>query len=324
MKCTSKLILMLLGLSVSFCAAQKEEPELSDSSLSFRLTTGGPLSLPDYDELSPQLVQHPDGKLTLLFVSNRPCNNGTNCNPGDYSIFLSRSEVPYNGGPLPAFTTPLSINNGYGLPIIGLPTSFNIAAVPDGNNAVWVYFIDSNFLFKYTVSVANPNSLSAYPNDYDFSEYQLLGVNPYDDNKIYAKKNDHKLYYFDFDAEPLPSLPFMQGEAQDITSIAALPRELAPGKSPFFASDSGAILMGSNTAMAGLVHLSLGLTVFRDLMAIEQIAVMKANSAGNEVFLFAGRAFRKGDISYDLYAVKNYSARELWRLGINEYANSGL
>jgi len=97
------------------CApALQDKVDLKKARTGFALANGDPISSDVYDDYSPQLVRKPDGKLILIFGSNRTC---AGCTGGQNYMFLSESLTTYTGDDLPRFAPPIPIKLGSPHPI---------------------------------------------------------------------------------------------------------------------------------------------------------------------------------------------------------------
>lgn len=319
-----KIIFAFLVLIFLWGCAQSGEnhsQKVPVERLSFRLSDGSPLSSPVYDERSPQMVQHPSGYLSLLFVSNRPCNNGIqSCPEGYYRIFMSRSLAPYTGRSLPAFSIPLTIKNSNNFPIAQKETPFIIAAHAEGENLL-VYSKASALLVQTQV---NAEALATSENYSNSGNFELLGIQEYDGNKLYLRLAN-KLYYKAFanslsDGTLGSPLPYYANTAHTLNgNISGVPLDLYKSGIPFFNSDDSGLLLGVNSANGGLGHLSFYLGILRNSMDMREIDVVKTNSSGQELLIFSGKSHRNGDTSFDLYAVSSHKVRELWQIGLKEW-----
>lgn len=316
-----KITLVLIFLWGCAQDGENHSQKVPVERLSFRLSDGSPLSSPVYDERSPQMVQHPSGYLSLLFVSNRPCNNGIqSCPEGYYRIFMSRSLAPYTGRSLPAFSIPLTIKNSNNFPIAQKETPFIIAAHAEGENLV-VYSKASALLVQTQV---NAEAIATSENYSNSGNFELLGIQEYDGNKLYLRLAN-KLYYKAFanslsDGTLGSPLPYYANTAHTLNgNISGVPLDLYKSGIPFFNSDDSGLLLGVNSANGGLGHLSFYLGILRNLMDMREIDVVKTNHSGHELFIFSGQSYRNGDATFDLYVVSSHKVRELWQLGLKEW-----
>lgn len=82
--------------------------DLKKARVSLKLANGQTISQNNVDDYNPQLIATDDGTLILLFGSNRTC--GT-CTASNYYVFVSTSVAPYEFAEIPAFNTPVVMNN---------------------------------------------------------------------------------------------------------------------------------------------------------------------------------------------------------------------
>ncbi|MDW8307287.1 MAG: DUF1554 domain-containing protein [Leptospiraceae bacterium] len=318
-------LIIAITLWMAHCANEGEGQRqvVNAKRLALRLADGRPLSLPNYEERSPQMVQHPSGYLSLLFVSDRPCNN--NLNPGCigdfYNVFVARSLAPYHGGALPPFSEPLTVRAIGGSPGAQYSSLQLIAAHAEGENVVFYQKAGSQGAIFRRVLDPVTGQLTEYPTYSQPGPYDLLGIHEYDGNKLYLRYQN-SIYYTPFSASLGDSfgnrLVYSQNRAEDIVNIAGLPLELEGGI-PFFHSSDGGLVLGVNSAYSGFGHLSFMMAVLRELMLMHEIDVVKTNNPGQELLIFSGASLRQGDTSMDLYVVSSHTARELWYIGRREH-----
>ncbi|HNI74517.1 MAG TPA: kelch repeat-containing protein [Accumulibacter sp.] len=104
--CTWALALALL-LSTYCSQPTNEKIDISKARTGFRLTDGSAISSAEYAEYNPQLIQRPDGKLALIFASDRPC---AGCSAGMHNLFIAVSVDEYlDDLQMPEFNTPVAI-----------------------------------------------------------------------------------------------------------------------------------------------------------------------------------------------------------------------
>lgn len=310
-----KWIAIITGVFFALSCAQETKGPISLSKTpSFRLSSGESLSSPDYDELSPQLVEHDDGYLTLVYFSNAPTPTANvSCSSGYYALFLARSTVPYTGGALPPFTTPQWINNGNGDALCS-GTTYAVGAATVNNSSIVVYYQGETSIQKCTVNgfPSSPNANSSCTAT--LTTGTLLGVNAYNSNKIYTVQQDGSLAYdADNASTPAPVSPFgATGEAAYITNIAPLSAAVENSGNAFFYAQDGMVMQGSKDMPMGMPHLSLMVAFTRYLMFVDSMAVLTSSDTSKQMVILSAMSGRNEDTSFDLYAVSDYTAADLW------------
>ncbi|HRP70213.1 MAG TPA: hypothetical protein PLY93_11825, partial [Turneriella sp.] len=244
-------ITVCLAFMAAHCAQSKPSVDIKVNP-SVQLQDGSPLSLPNYDELSPQLVQTSDGKVALFFVSNRPADGYTCTN--SYTVFIATTTVAYTGGTLPPFNSPQVVYDGNTNCLSSSATPFKIAA----------YAVSSN----YQLIIDNGTAIISYvitgtawdqntPTTFAGSTHRLLGVDAYSlYHEIFTLNDGGQIYYTKISESPTTSIAFQGMMGIPVESIAPVPSDVETNGFFFLDQDIG---MGVKDSAMALPHLSLSL-----------------------------------------------------------------
>ncbi|MFZ5628500.1 MAG: Kelch repeat-containing protein [Spirochaetota bacterium] len=300
--CTWALALLLS----TYCSQPTiEKVELSKARTGFRLTDGSAISSAEYAEYNPQLIQRPDGKLSLIFASDRPC---AGCSAGMHNLFIAVSVDEYlDDLQMPEFNTPVAIRPN-GSTLLNSAQRIRFGAVPFSGNIGLAYEVGAgtySFELSPATQVTGAGIGHGGIGNSTRSTDSFLGFGPEVPSMI-SRDGSLVVRYSKVDSAHNGRSPdnFLLSSAENVSTI---PSSVTGFNTALLIADAGGVWFSTlQFPLAPAFGVNIAL-LEADLLLSN--ANVSATTAGFADFLL----FSADDgVSDDMYVVTSHSVADLW------------
>lgn len=305
-------LLPVLAIFAFYCAPKPtEKVDLSKTRGSFQLASGGSISDPVADDLSPVLVAKPDGSVVLVFISDRtPCGN---CTPGNFHIFVAESLGPIyrdqDGPVFPAFLDPVAVDYAGSSVVVNPGTNLSASYNADkleiyANIGGLISYIQIDAASLAIGSAIGVTSSSNTNYDADF----LLTANHREFMPITSNGID--AYEAPFASAATGNL-FSNFRIASADSIAHVPSIFTGFLDSYFVAESGRLFVGTSADDFG-EHEEFNQALDAEGLYLSGISVHRSMFHSADVVVFSAYEYATGQ--HDLFAVTSHDASTLWLL----------
>ena len=318
--------------------------------VAFLLTDGTSISNDDTDDYNPVLLPLSDGRVALLFGSDRDPPTGkastssSNTNAGatntaskstKHNIFLTITEQPYFGfGPYPTFSTPVALTNSGSHLDKSARIAFT-ARLREGNIDVAMTDINSDKKIRLfsisdmtTGAITNPNFMMG-PGSTDFRQGKIIG-------RTFKQGGGLEIIYRNISgnvvlADPDASLPTTDGNISNTSitsdsSVAHIPEMFSFSQNSYFFTNWSE----SDQGEGGLIYGGEGDQIIgepfslNDAITFRGLKVSNISTYYSEELFMSGMAFSAGqsfNANQNLYAINTHDLFGLWELNFSGLGN---